>query len=154
MYSLLRNTIVGAIFASTGLAQGTVRVINACSFDIYYTLADSTGSNNAVNTLVYGGIYSETQDPNPGRVIKIATSQGALPDGSPIIQFEYSVSGGTIYYDLSTLNGNPFGNNADITPSDSSCQTVGVGAAYQDPAGVVFSCPATTDLDLYTCAST
>ena len=155
MLSLLQNTAVAALFASTALAAGTVKVTNDCKYNIYYTLADSKGSDNTIRTLPYGGTYSEAQDLNGGRSIKIATNKAALPYGSPVLQLEYSVSGGNIFYDISTLNGNPFGTGVSVKTSDGSCQQPGIGSTWQNPngSGKVVGCEAGTDITLYTCSS-
>lgn len=90
---------------------GDANVRNYCDFDVYLYVC---GQDPAVCTPEYTlaaktGTYSEEfSTPNNGRSIKMGTTAGEV--SKPILQFEYTNDGtGLVYYDLSEVNGNPFG---------------------------------------------
>lgn len=93
-------------------ATGQATVLNNCGFPVYlYACSQDPETCTSESTLgAQGGTYSETfLDPSTGgRSIKIGTTSGEV--NKPILQLEYTNTGsGQIAYDLSEVNGNPFG---------------------------------------------
>ncbi|KAL6721032.1 hypothetical protein ACLMJK_000132 [Lecanora helva] len=154
MLSQIQLGFLTAFLASTTLSASTAKVLNSCTFDIYYRLSDSTSQPPNINTIsANGGTFTEAFDTNPGRSIQLSTDQNSLAAGQSMA-FEYTVSGSTIYYDLSTVTGSPFASTPlQLSASDSSCPAVGLGPAYQNPSGqgLVKTCNSQTDLTLLFC---
>ncbi len=151
MHFLLHTATLMAFFASITVANGNLNVRNACSFNVYGKLADSSSANSNPRTLKSGETYSEPQDLTSGREIKVTRDTSA---GSPILQLDYIVSGGRIFYDFSLVNGNPFSSNEfSLTPSDKTCPA---SSCVRDKCqgqneGATASCNDATNLTLRLC---
>ena len=144
-----------ALLASTALAQGagSAVVVNQCSYPVSLTNVPASGGGQSQigpNTLSTGGSYSQpwTQLSNgQGWSIKL-TKDG---EGT-VLQYEYTFNNdGTIWYDLSAVNGDPFSGDwafsatGDCSPRD---------AAYQyatDDAYGEQSCPADSTITVTLC---
>ncbi|KAJ5902992.1 hypothetical protein N7504_005375 [Penicillium tannophilum] len=144
-------------------ASGTVLITNNLAQDIYaWSVSDDVGPMQTLSA--NGGTYAEAWRTNPnggGISIKLATN----PDQSDVLQFEYTESTDTIYWDLSCINmeanseftqygfsvlPSDSGNSNDCpsavcTAGDSAC-----AAAYLQPTDdhATHGCPIDTGLAL------
>ena len=143
---------------------GQANVRNYCSFPVYlYVCGQNPPSCTSEYTLAaHTGTYSEVYSiANNGRSIKMGTTPGEV--AKPILQFEYTnTGGGQVAYDLSEVNGNPFGpygffltsnNNAcfhkECPPPGSHdvCPWV-----FTTPTnGLVSDCPISSDIGITLC---
>lgn len=140
---------------------GGVKITNNLQQDVYaWSVTDSVGPMETIKS--GGGIYSENWKTNPnggGISIKLALDQ----EQHDVLQFEYTQSGDTIFWDLSCIDmesGNQFTDKGfAVQPSDetSSCPkaicTAGdkaCSAAYLQPTDdhATHGCPINTALDL------
>ena len=127
----------GAIEQSpaSAAAVGNAVVKNNCGFSVYLR---SVGSSvGALQTITAGGSYSEQfRTTSTGAGVSLKIDKTGDPTGSGagnIVQFEYTLSGSTVYYDLSTLDGNPFkAYYQAIVPASSACTKV-VCSANESP---------------------
>lgn len=103
----------------------------------------SVGAGGVTNQAVAAS-YSEPMANGPGVSIKVSTTPGG-----PVVQFEYTYSGGKVYYDTSNIDANPFAQQGtslvpSTPPSTSypSCVTIdcppgkSCAAAYNQPNDV------------------
>lgn len=138
-------------------ARGIIKVINTCTFPVSYSLADNRGITDFVGFIgENGGIYNEVQNVYGGRAIKLATDANALPVGSPVVQFEYTVSQGTIYYSISTVTGCPPElSGLELLADDPRCDVLSIGGGSQSPtgAGTVVTCSEEATLALFLCGA-
>ena len=83
-------------------SDGGVQIKNNLDFNVYLWSVGSTADNEMHTLSPNGGTYSEEwQTPESGGVsIKLATK----PDQSDVLQYEYTVGGDLIYWDLSVIN--------------------------------------------------
>lgn len=92
----------------TGSA-GQATVVNNCTFPAYvYVCKQHPATCGATSTIDAGKTYSEAYAPSAdgGHSLKISVTSGS----GDILQFEYTNGGnGEVSYDLSEVNGNPFG---------------------------------------------
>lgn len=136
-------------------------VKNECDFPIYLWSVSAT--QNAMLTIEpWGQQYQEqyqlVDGGNAGVSLKVSKNAGNL---NTITQFEYTLQGNTVWYDISNINGWPFENDGGIKliPSISSCDSVtcangGIcSMAYNQPDDnqVVRACSASGSLSLTTC---
>lgn len=160
--SPLRAALLGGFLASTALAQGAVEIINACSFPVYYRLADSVSHFGNYYTLVANdGLYTEPQDMNGGRSIELTNDPDNFSvSGGPFftLTLEYTVTpstNGETSYDLSTVHGDPFynGNTVLLATTIPTCPTSDVGPDSQESngEGIVRTCSSTANLFLTLC---
>ncbi|MCJ1476290.1 hypothetical protein MMC13_004956 [Lambiella insularis] len=148
------------IFAVSVQAQWAV-VRNECSFPVY--MWSVGGSQSPMQTIQpwgtqYQEAYQLVDGGNAGVSIKISKESGNL---NTITQFEYTLNGDTVWYDISNINGWPFQNDGGIKliPSISTCEarTCANGGicsqAYNQPDDnqVVRACSASGSLTLTTC---
>ena len=106
-------------------AVGNAIVRNNCGFSIQ--LSSVGGSPGPVTTIPSGGSYSEQLHvSSTGAGISIKVDQNGSPlTSNNIAQFEYTLSGSTVYYDLSLINGDPFkAQYQAINPSIGSCDSI------------------------------
>ena len=71
-----------------------------------------------------------------------------------MLNMEYTLSGGTLYYDLSTVQGNPFtGFNVLLSTTNDNCPTSDVSSNSQSGTGegVVRTCTSNVNLFLTLC---
>ena len=118
-----------AVSTSSGGSVGKASVLNKCPFETYvYVCGQGHGSSppscTAIQTLAAGsGTYSETYISfvGDGRSIKVGRTGGE--GAKPILQLEYTNAGSYVNYDVSDVNGNPFGSAGGftLTTSDASC---------------------------------
>lgn len=155
-----RAAVLLAATASIVSAQGSAIIQNQCSFPVYlWSVSNVAGPMQELAP--NGGEYSEVYQNNPnggGVSIKIASSEAA-PN---VTQFEYTLEGADLWYDLSNINGYPFENwGVSVVPSDSKCNQVicpaGVtlcAAAYNIPTDdfATAECPSSGDMVVVLCS--
>ena len=88
---------------------GYSNVDNFCPFDVYLYSCNQQGCGAEVTVAANGGSWSAqiSSTTDDGVSIKIGTTSGEVQ--KPILQLEYTNSGGLVYFDASQINGNPFG---------------------------------------------
>ena len=114
---------------------GQASIVNKCTFPTYvYVCKQNPATCGSTQTLEANtGTYSEAYGPasDGGHSLKISVTEGA----EDILQFEYTNEGnGDISYDISEVNGNPFGQwgfsltnttaNAYCAPPATSCPAI------------------------------
>lgn len=117
-----RAAVLLATAAPMVSALGNAIVHNQCNFPVSLSVVSNVAG--ATQELpANGGEYTESYQNNPdggGISMKIWAS-----DISNITQFEYTLEGSSLWYDLSNINGYPFMPwGVNIIPSDSSCNQV------------------------------
>ena len=152
-------------------AQGTAAVVNMCEFPAYiWSVGDEASPMVALpnQTVGYQESYRQKADKS-GISIKIApsflpidnTDGGNMDTSANITQFEYTISPGTVWYDISYVNGNAFqGVPVLLQPSDLSCPNVTCAATdsvcqavYNNPNdnAATHACGADADLFFLLC---
>lgn len=154
------NTILTgvALLAATALAgPGSAIVINSCSYDVHISNTPAAGGGyNAINQVLssggsYSQVYTELTNGN-GWSIKLSPTGNFA---SNLMQYEYTYhNDGTIWYDLSEVDGNPWDGNWEITAT-SGCTPR--QAAYQystDDAYGMQACPDSASITVTLCSGT
>ncbi|MCJ1442445.1 MAG: hypothetical protein MMC23_002939 [Stictis urceolatum] len=128
---------------------GSALILNNCPYPAYVFSVSPSGSS-APHTL---GSYSETYQNNGGVSLKISTSSDSsvLYDGkTPLVQFQYDLDGGNVWYELANSNGVLFaGQRVVLEPSDGGCE----GVVWEKGSGeeTVLRCGSGGDLVLTLC---
>lgn len=156
MYAIIAST---ALLASTALAGsvGSAVVVNKCNYDV--TLcnvpAADGGYSEIDQTLSSGDTYTQqwTELSNgDGWSIKLSNDT-TLDD---ILQYEYTFhNDGTIWYDLSEVNGNPWDGNWEITAASASSTCSPKQQAYRyatDDAYGMQACPQDSTITVTLCS--
>ncbi|KAF2652379.1 hypothetical protein K491DRAFT_695618 [Lophiostoma macrostomum CBS 122681] len=118
----MRYTIpVVLALASSVSAVGNAVVKNKCSFPFYvWSVGASVGARQTVNA--NGGNYSEVlhSDATTGGIsLKITLANDGLYTGAPEQIISYTLDGAQVWYDLSTVFGEPFnGKHITVTSKD------------------------------------
>lgn len=156
MYTALLAS--AAVLASTAYAgsPGSAIVLNACSYDVQLSSvpAQYGGYDTTEHTLSPGQSYTQqwTQLSNgAGWSIKLAKNAG----DSSIMQYEYTFQNdGTIWYDLSCVNGNPWDKNWEITAAGGNgCSPKQSAYRYAtDDAYGMQSCNSDADVTVTLCS--
>lgn len=154
----MKNSIIAlAGLAASAAAQiGSAVVVNSCSYDVYLfnTPAAGGGYSEIDKVLSTGESYTQewTELTNTdGWSIKLSPSTNLVN----IMQYEYTFhDDGTIWFDLSDVNGNPWDGNWEITSSDTSiCSPKDVAYRYStDDAYGMQSCPQAATLTVTLCS--
>lgn len=147
--------VFGASAAASSLSVGKAHVINQCSYDVYLCNVPSSGGGyeQEDKTLSSGATWvqewTELTNSN-GWSIKLSKSE-ALEN---ILQYEYTFhNDGTIWYDLSCVNGNPWDANWEITSSTSNCNPKQQAYRYAtDDAYGMQSCPQDASITVTLCS--
>jgi len=144
-----------ALMATSALAQGTAHVVNACPYDVYLanTPAQGGGYDIIDETLSTGDSYSQpyTELSNGmGWSIKMAKTPSYQTN---LLQYEYTYhNDGTIWYDLSQVDGNPWDGDWMITAS-SGCAPKQQAYRYAtDDAYGMQSCKDGADITVTLCS--
>lgn len=150
--------ITAAIGLSNSVAAlGYARVVNNCEFEAYVrSVGKSEGPvrrlqpKQMVAELYHYGdedlIKLASLDQRPGRTYKVARTETV---GGSELDFGYAIQdgGARVFYSLSSVNGNPYdGMNVEISSSDSSCPSIGLGQGTKD-------CSSDADTILTVCAT-
>ncbi|KAK5175193.1 uncharacterized protein LTR77_000330 [Saxophila tyrrhenica] len=118
---MMRTALTSAALFAAAQAIGDAIVVNKCSYDVYMsnTPAMGGGYSNIDKTLSSGATYSQTYTElsnGNGWSIKLSKEENAFQTN--ILQYEYTFhNDGTIWYDLSAVDGNPWDANWEITAS-------------------------------------
>jgi hypothetical protein len=112
--------------SASGAPHGHAVVINNCADPFYlWSVGGSMGPRQKVEP---GDNYSEAihRDPESGGVaIKVTNGPNGLFNGSPQMIFAYSLAGNRVWYDLSNVFGDPFGNHAVcVEPEKDQCPSI------------------------------
>lgn len=144
--------LVAAVAADT---IGSAIVVNKCEYDVYlYNTPSSGGGYTEVDEVLstdgsYTQQWTELTNGN-GWSIKLSNSTNL----DSILQYEYTFQDdGTIWYDLSEVNGNPWDGNWEITANSATC--VPRQAAYRyatDDAYGMQSCPEDATITVTLCS--
>jgi hypothetical protein len=106
-------------------------------------------------TINPGGNYSEQlhRDPISGGItLTITLVKGGAFSGAPQTNFAYSLLNGIIWYDMSSVFGEPFaGSPLVVKPSDTSCAVISWQNGTHPGGSQVHNCQANTDLTLTLC---
>lgn len=149
--------------------RGSARVHNHCKFPVYlYTCyqpeaGHPNGGCTSETTVAAGQSWSApyTSVTQNGQSIKVGKTSGEV--SKPIVQLEYTVYAGSgkISYDVSEVNGNPFGSYGfDLTTTSSSCfsgscpaPSTSCPAIFTDPTnGIPHDCPIAQSIGLTVCS--
>jgi hypothetical protein len=128
-------------------AVANIAVANLCGFDIYYK-PDAQGYDAPIMRLTPGEDVIVDMNTQPGNAYKLSSD----PSGANPIQFDYSVSHGTVYYDVSDVAGHPFHVTVeDVVPGGgSSCRKVGCNDKG-DACRFVAACPSNHNFIVWAC---
>lgn len=154
----MMNTIIAsvALMATSALATGTAIVINKCGYDVEMQNTPSAGGGQStiIQTLSPGGSYSQVYTPltnGNGWSIKL----GKDGNMNNIMQYEYTFhNDGTIWYDLSDVNGNPWNGNWEITATGSCTPRQAAYRYSTDDAYGMQSCPDSSSITVTLCSGT
>ena len=141
---------------------GCAIVNNLCSFPVYYDNVPQQGfGTDEMGVIPAGGSYTVEYDaPQIGHSIKLSIVPNDLSD---ILQFEYcQTMDGHVDYDVSQVNGNPFGPYGFSLDSESGCPMVrcespvdGCTGIYSQPIYDVnpnYYCPLSFDTGVTLCS--
>ena len=154
----MKNAILAGVglMATTALAgPGSAIVINSCSYAVHLSNVPSAGGGyNAIDQMLSpGGTYSQVYTSlSNGNGWSIKLSQTG-DFGSNVMQYEYTYQNdGTIWYDLSEVNGNPWDGNWEFTAT-SGCTPRQAAYRYStDEAYGMQSCADTASVTVTLCS--
>ncbi|PLB52148.1 hypothetical protein P170DRAFT_444197 [Aspergillus steynii IBT 23096] len=143
------------LFTPLVSAVGSAIVKNNCKHPIY--LWSVGGSVGPKKTIQPGGTYSETfrRDPASGGVsLKITKVNDGIFNGSPQLNFAYTLDGNQLWYDLSDVFGDPFAGSALVVkPKDTGCSKICWPQGTPPGGSQVKICSADSDETLTVCAA-
>lgn len=114
----MMRTIVFTLAGVTGVAaMGSAVVLNLSKRTIYvWAVGGSIGPRQTISP---GGVYREDlrrDEKSGGVAMKITNSVDGLFSGDPQQVFAYNIDGDQVWYDLSTVFGEPFlGDRLEVT---------------------------------------
>lgn len=127
------------------LASGTASVKNNCDSTLYIWSVSSSVSGP--NPIAPNTTYSEAlhTDPQTGGIaLKITTESNGLVTGSPHVNFAYTMNNNTnpqsVYYDLSTVFGNPFPADDMIVREGGGCPPIYWNSSQTSPSSGTEAC--------------
>lgn len=143
------------VAAAAADSVGSAIVVNKCSYDV--TLANVPSANGGYNEIdkilspsdTYTQQWTSLTNGN-GWSIKLSNSSSL----ENILQYEYTYQNdGTIWYDLSEVNGNPWDGNWEITANSASCTPKQQAYRYAtDDAYGMQACPADAVITVTLCS--
>ena len=145
--------------ATDTAALGDSKVDNFCTFDVYVYSCNQQGCGDEVTVAANGGTWSApiSSTTDDGISIKIGTTSGEVE--KPILQLEYTNSGGLVYFDASQINGNPFSaygyTLSDTVGLENYCAppcTACAGVYYTSTDGTVYAIANTESIGFSLCA--
>ncbi|OCK86006.1 hypothetical protein K432DRAFT_412928 [Lepidopterella palustris CBS 459.81] len=142
-------------------------VYNQCSFPVYLWSVSADSSSGMITLESGSGTYNETyKTPSVGGVSIKLSKTDSCADPTPITQFEYTLAGGDIWYDISNVNcvttSCPFSAGGMYMASGEGCPTRSCAAGLAVCAGAYtasnddqnsLACTGTADINLYLCTS-
>ncbi|KAL2865024.1 putative BYS1 domain protein [Aspergillus lucknowensis] len=150
------NLALTSLFALAPLtsAVGSANVTNNCLAKMY--LWSVGGSISDVHTINPGETFSEQfyRDPVSGGVsLKISRKPDGLYDGSPQLNFAYTLDPSQVWYDLSTVFGSAFkGKILSVASENEDCPTICWPHGEQPAGSQVKTCEPNSDKVLTLCA--
>ncbi|PYI28077.1 putative BYS1 domain protein [Aspergillus indologenus CBS 114.80] len=136
-------------------AAGNAVVTNNCNTPIY--LWSVGGSVGPRQTIQPGASYTEAlhYDPASGGVsLKITKTPDGLYDGSPQLNYAYTLDGAKTWYDLSSVFGDAFaGSVLSVKPSDTACPKICWPNGVNPGGSQVKTCQAGSTETLTVCAA-
>ncbi|KAL4914463.1 hypothetical protein BDW62DRAFT_190380 [Aspergillus aurantiobrunneus] len=143
-----------AALAPLANAIGNAQVHNNCADPVYVWSVG--GSISDVHTVNPGDTFSEQfhRDPTSGGIsLKVTRSPNGLYDGSPQLNFAYTLDPNQVWYDLSTVFGSAFqGEVLTITSNNEECPTICWPDGTQPAGSQVKTCEPASDKTLTVCA--
>jgi len=143
------------VAAAAADSVGSAIVVNKCSYDV--TLANVPSANGGYSEIdkilspsdTYTQQWTSLTNGN-GWSIKLSNSSSL----ENILQYEYTYQNdGTIWYDLSEVNGNPWDGNWEITANSASCTPKQQAYRYAtDDAYGMQACPADAVITVTLCS--
>ncbi|KAF7585372.1 hypothetical protein BBP40_011103 [Aspergillus hancockii] len=128
-------------------AVGNAIVKNSCTHPIY--LWSVGGSVGPKQTIAPGQSYSEPfrHDASSGGIsLKITTVDNGLYNGSPQLNYAYTLDNAGVWYDLAGVFGDPFsGKPVVVKPSDTSCPAICWAGGVSPGGSQVKVCQANSD---------
>ncbi|KAI4730058.1 hypothetical protein E4T49_02025 [Aureobasidium sp. EXF-10728] len=154
----MKNSIYATaalVAAAAADSVGSAIVVNKCNYDV--TLANVPSANGGYSEVdkilspsdTYTQQWTALTNGN-GWSIKLSNSSSL----ENILQYEYTYQNdGTIWYDLSEVNGNPWDGNWEITANDASCNPKQQAYRYAtDDAYGMQACPADAVITVTLCS--
>ncbi|KJY00025.1 hypothetical protein TI39_contig345g00002 [Zymoseptoria brevis] len=148
-----------ALFGASASALGAGHVVNKCDYDVYTSVVPASGGGQETKmlTLSPGDSWDQSWTPltnGAGWSIKFSKEEGSF--GSNVLQFEYtSQNDGTLWYDLSCVDGTPWQGDWHISSDTDDC--VPRQAAYRfstdDAHGMQNGCPCEASITVTLCSS-
>ncbi|EGP91630.1 unnamed protein product [Zymoseptoria tritici ST99CH_1A5] len=148
-----------ALFGASASALGAGHVVNKCDYDVYTSVVPASGGGQETKmlTLSPGDSWDQSWTPltnGAGWSIKFSKEEGSF--GSNILQFEYtSQNDGTLWYDLSCVDGTPWQKDWHISSDTDDC--IPKQAAYRfstdDAHGMQNGCPCEASITVTLCSS-
>lgn len=133
-----------ATMVSTALA-GNAIVKNNCAEDVYLTITRSDQSSTQYALAADSGTYSETLT-GQGNSFGVTKSADYYSASTPKLIWGFSDSASTVYYSVSSVDGNPFsGESFSLSATNTACGTV---TAYD---GLTYTCADSNDFTLALC---
>jgi len=164
----LITVATAALLAAVPVAQAAQATIyNHCSFPVYLWSVSADHSSEMITLKSHTGSYNETyQTPSVGGVSLKLSKTESCGNPNPITQFEYTLAGGSIWYDISNVNcattSCPFQPTGMYLMSGEGCPTRSCKAGLPTCSGAYtasnddqnsLSCTESADIDLYLCTS-
>ncbi|MCJ1313496.1 hypothetical protein MMC25_007175 [Agyrium rufum] len=146
-----------SLHSLTTTDAASVIIQNKCTYPIYYAMVNGTGSTTSTGSISASpGSVTFPLASGTGNIVEV----GKTPALSAPLTFDYSTSGTLLYYDLSSVRGNPFSPNlvtaVDVqTGGGSACQSVTCAGStcYSSSATHVYACAlGFVDFRVTTCA--
>ncbi|KAL1305147.1 hypothetical protein AAFC00_002071 [Neodothiora populina] len=153
----MKNSIIAcaALVGAAAANIGSAIVVNKCNYDVFlYNTPSSGGGYSEIDkTLSKDGTYTQqwTELTNGnGWSIKLSNSTAF----ANILQYEYTFQNdGTIWYDLSEVDGNPWDGDWEITADSSACAPRQAAYRYAtDDAYGMQACPDSSTITVTLCS--
>ncbi|KAL1976149.1 hypothetical protein VTN31DRAFT_2431 [Thermomyces dupontii] len=134
-------------------AVGNATVLNNCTDPVYvWSVGSQVGPEH---TLEHNQTYSEQyrrDNETGGITIKVTRQPGGLWNGSPQLNFGYTLDGSSIWYAIGDVNGDPFTNETVVvTPANDNCESIVWEDGVPPPGIHPRVCAAEHDVQLTVC---
>jgi hypothetical protein len=160
-------TVLAALaFAAPSVQTRLAHVYNQCPFDVNVWSVSAGDAGQKIVIPANGGQYSETYKiPTAGGVSLKLTPEHTKANPVPVTQFEYTLEGGFIWYDISDIDcvesSCPFKEYGMYMHSAKGCPAVSCekgrkcAGAYNIASDnfATRACPENNDIHLYLCAT-